>query len=175
MKLLCFIVVSIPVPDQHPDQDYIYTVFQIKSTKSCLSIVRVCLIGRSFSILFYGTVRYFFYFIIPFLRWILSKSGSGTGTCSTKAKSCGSGSSSGSPNTDLLFVNVKEWIEALSFYHYLCYDKLITCQEVQAELTFQHRSVLSTSSKFRNVPAESTSPEPERFFGRRESPVPSSP
>jgi hypothetical protein len=79
-------------------------------------------------------------------------------------------------NTGLMLVNVQEWIEALSFYHYLCYDKLITCQEVQAELTFQHRSVLSTSSDSSNVPAEFTLPEPQQqISGRRDSPVSNSP
>jgi len=33
-------------------------------------------------------------------------------------------------------VGLQEWIEALSFYHYLCYGKLITWEEVQKELTF---------------------------------------
>jgi len=33
---------------------------------------------------------------------------------------------------------LQEWIEALSFYHYLCYSKLITWEEVQKELTFNY-------------------------------------
>lgn len=34
---------------------------------------------------------------------------------------------------------LQEWVEALSFYHYLCYDKIITFEQVQTELSWPHK------------------------------------
>ena len=49
----------------------------------------------------------------------------------------------------------------------------VSYRNVSAALSLLNKVCNSIYS--RNVPAESTSPEPERFFGRRESSVPNSP
>merc|ERR1712106_1030678 len=36
---------------------------------------------------------------------------------------------------------LQEWVEALSFYHYLAYEKLITFEEVEKELIFEEKKV----------------------------------
>jgi hypothetical protein len=54
-----------------------------------------------------------------------------------------------------------------------CVILSVSYRNVSAALSLLNK--VCNSIYTRNVPAESTSPEPERFFGRRESSVPNSP